>query len=93
MPDRLFQIAGHTDDRGKEEANWALSVERALSVVTFLIKEGGVNSKALSAGGYASFQGVADNSTDEGRQKNRRVEFLLVPNLGELLTLEGKGGK
>ncbi|MEY3014451.1 MAG: hypothetical protein RIT45_3186 [Pseudomonadota bacterium] len=83
MPDRLFQVAGHTDNAGKEAANWRLSVDRALTVVEFLIQSG-VPGKGLSAGGYAAFQPVGDNSTDEGRATNRRVEFLLVPNLGEI---------
>jgi chemotaxis protein MotB len=86
MPDRLFQVAGHTDDQGEEEKNWGLSTERAVTVVRFLIKEG-VSGKTLSAGGYALYQPAADNATPEGRQKNRRVEFLLMPNLSELLTM------
>lgn len=86
MPDRLFQVAGHTDDQGEEEKNWGLSTERAVTVVRFLIKEG-VSGKGLSAGGYAFYQPTADNTTPEGRQKNRRVEFLLMPNLSELLTM------
>ncbi|MCB9739156.1 MAG: OmpA family protein [Deltaproteobacteria bacterium] len=83
MPDRLFQVAGHTDNAGKESTNWRLSVDRALNVVEFLIQNG-VAGKGLSAGGYASFQPVGDNTTDDGRAQNRRVEFLLVPNLGEI---------
>lgn len=86
MPDKLFQIAGHTDDQGDEEKNWNLSMERALTVVRFLIKEG-VSGKTLSAGGYAFYQPLADNATPENRQKNRRVEFLLMPNLSELLKM------
>ena len=86
MPDRLFQVAGHTDDQGEEEKNWGLSTERAVTVVRFLIKEA-VSGKTLSAGGYAFYQPAADNTTPEGRQKNRRVEFLLMPNLSELLTM------
>ncbi len=87
MPDRLFQVAGHTDDQGDEEKNWGLSMERALTVVRFLIKEG-VNGKTLSSGGYAFYQPVAENATPEGKQKNRRVEFLLMPNLSELLKVK-----
>jgi len=86
MGDRNFQVAGHTDDQGEEEKNWGLSTDRAVTVVRFLIKEG-VAGKALSAGGYAFFQPVADNGTPEGRAKNRRVEFLLMPNLSELLKM------
>jgi chemotaxis protein MotB len=85
---RLFQVAGHTDNTGLEDKNWELSIERAVNVVQFLIKQGGVDGKGLSAGGYAFYQPIADNATEEGRQVNRRVEFLLVPNLGELLNLK-----
>lgn len=86
MPDRAFQVAGHTDDQGDEDKNWALSMDRALTVVRFLIKEG-VAGKAVSAGGYAFYQPTADNATPELRAKNRRVEFLLMPNLSELLRM------
>ncbi|MSP92079.1 MAG: hypothetical protein EXR79_09815 [Myxococcales bacterium] len=88
MPDRLFQVAGHTDNAGADDLNWKLSMQRALSVVQFLIKTGGIDGRALSAGGYGPFQPVADNSQDGGRQSNRRVEFLLIPNLTELLNVK-----
>ncbi len=88
LPDRLFQVAGHTDNAGAEDLNWNLSMQRALTVVRFLIKDGGVDGKNLSAGGYAMYQSVADNSTDDGKKGNRRVEFLLIPNLSEILTLK-----
>ncbi len=86
MPDRAFQVAGHTDDQGDEEKNWSLSMERALTVVRFLIKAG-VSGKSVSAGGYAFYQPTADNAAPDGRAKNRRVEFLLMPNLSELLKM------
>ncbi len=88
LPDRLFQVAGHTDSVGAEDYNWNLSMQRALTVVKFLIKDGGVDGKNLSAGGYAMYQPVADNGTDDGKRSNRRVEFLLIPNLSEILTLK-----
>ena len=88
LPDRLFQVAGHTDNAGAEDLNWNLSMQRALTVVRFLIKDGGVDGKNLSAGGYAMYQPVSDNGTDEGKRGNRRVEFLLIPNLSEILTIK-----
>lgn len=87
LPDRLFQVAGHTDTAGAEDLNWDLSMQRALTVVKFLIKDGGVDGKNLSAGGYAMYQPVSDNSNDEGKRGNRRVEFLLIPNLSEILNV------
>ncbi|MFO0692056.1 MAG: OmpA family protein [Polyangiales bacterium] len=85
IPDREFQVAGHTDNipvsgRG---GNWALSTARAVTVAQFLI-DNQVPANRLSAAGYADTQPVADNSTDAGRQQNRRIEIALVPNLNEL---------
>ncbi len=87
MPDRRFQVAGHTDNQGKESTNWRLSMDRALTVVEFLVLKG-VAGKGLSSGGYGPYQPVGGNETPEGRAVNRRVEFLLVPNLDEIF-----GGK
>ena len=87
MPGRLFQVAGHTDSQGDPTFNWQLSVDRAMTVMNFLIKEAAVDGANLSAGGYASNQGVAGNDTPEGRAKNRRVEFLLQPNLSDIFRM------
>ena len=86
---RRFQVAGHTDPRGGEDINWKLSTQRSVSVVQFLIKQGGVKPEMLSAGGYASYLPVVANDTDAGMRQNRRVEFLLLPDLSELLELAG----
>lgn len=87
LPGRLFQVAGHTDSTGDAHTNWTLSMKRALTVVEFLIDKGGLDGKWLAAGGYASHQPIASNEAKEGRMQNRRVEFLLVPNLEELLKM------
>ena len=86
---KRFQVAGHTDPRGDDHLNWKLSTARALSVVEFLIKDAKMPPAMLSAGGYASYLPVAANDTDEGMRANRRVEFLLLPDLSELLELAG----
>ena len=86
---RRFQVAGHTDPRGGDDINWLLSTQRSVSVVQFLIKQGGVAPEMLSAGGYASYLPVVANDTDAGMRQNRRVEFLLLPDLSELLELAG----
>ena len=87
FPDRKFVIAGHTDNaplRGsKLKDNWELSTARALTVTKFLIG-GGVAPTALSAAGYGEFDPIADNATDAGKQENRRIEIILVPNIEEL---------
>jgi len=74
-------VAGHTDNvpmqGGKYPTNWELSSARALSVLHKLASLG-VAQKRLQARAFAEQQPVADNSTAEGRAKNRRIEVLLV---------------
>jgi chemotaxis protein MotB len=85
---RRFQVAGHTDPRGGDEINWKLSTNRALAVVDFLIKRGGMPAKMLSAGGYASYLPLPQSDNSEaGMRQNRRVELMLLPDLSELLEL------
>jgi len=86
---RRFQVAGHTDPSGGGDINWPLSTQRALSVVNFLIKSARMPAKMLSAGGYASYLPTAPNTTESNRALNRRVEFVLMPDLGKLLELSG----
>ncbi len=86
LSDRRFQVAGHTDTTGADALNWRLSVARAVSVVETLVADG-VPAKNLSAGGYGPHMPVASNDTDDGKKRNRRVELLLLPDLGELLNL------
>ncbi len=99
IPDRHFQIAGHTDNvpirSGRFKSNWELSTARAVIVVKFL-QESGVAAEHLSASGYAEYQPAADNETPEGKAANRRIEIVLVPNLDELpdlSSIEGELGK
>ena len=88
MPDRRFQVAGHTDDvkiqTARFPSNWELSTARAVEVVKLLI-ESGMDERNLSAAGYGEFAPVAPNDSPEGRAKNRRIEITLVPNLEELV--------
>jgi chemotaxis protein MotB len=85
--ERDFQIAGHTDNipikSGKFPSNWHLSTARALTVTQHLADHG-VPAVRLSAAGYADTQPAATNDTPEGRQQNRRIEIVLMPNLDEL---------
>jgi len=87
IPDRDFQIAGHTDNvpikSARFPSNWHLSTSRALTVTTYL-SEHGVAGARLSAAGYGDTQPAAANDTPEGRQQNRRIEIVLMPNLDEL---------
>jgi chemotaxis protein MotB len=90
--DRRFMVAGHTDDQPIKTRefpnNWYLSTARANSVVQFMIKQG-FPPKSLGAAGYGEFDPVADNKTEPGREQNRRIEIILVPNLEELPSLTG----
>ncbi|APR84301.1 Flagellar motor rotation protein MotB [Minicystis rosea] len=92
MPERRFQVAGHTDNvkiaTPRFPSNWELSTARAIEVVKLLI-EGGMDARALSAAGYGEFAPVAGNDASEGRAKNRRIEIALVPNLEELVSVPG----
>lgn len=75
-------VDGHTDSRGVEKDNVALSQRRALSVVRWLI-EHGVDARRLEARGFGPRRPVADNGTDAGRAKNRRVEFQIRKRTNE----------
>ena len=88
FPDRRFEVAGHTDNvpvgpPSPFKNNLELSTARALTVATFLVG-GGMNPARLSAAGYSEFQPVASNAHEAGRQENRRIEIVLLPNLSEL---------
>lgn len=94
IPEREFQIAGHTDNipiRGRADGNWQLSTQRAVTVTLFLAQNQ-VPTSRISAVGYADTQPVATNDTPEGRAQNRRIEIVLVPRLDELPDLSSLEG-
>lgn len=72
-----IEIAGHTDNVGKDADNLALSQKRADAIRNYLIKKG-IPATRVVAKGYGALQPVADNSTDEGRQLNRRTEVRVL---------------
>ncbi len=83
---KLILIEGHTDNvpikpplTEKFPTNWSLSTSRAVSVVRFLNEKEGIAGERLAAAGYGEWRPVADNSTKEGRAKNRRIEIKIVP--------------
>ena len=75
-------IEGHTDDepikKSGWKSNWELSSARALSVLHYL-SEKSVSEPRLAAIGYGEYKPVAGNDSKEGRQKNRRVEIVILP--------------
>jgi OmpA-OmpF porin, OOP family len=75
----IIEIAGHTDNVGQDADNLKLSQSRAEAVKNYLVKKG-IAAARLKAKGYGASQPVADNSNEEGRQKNRRTEVRLVGN-------------
>jgi outer membrane protein OmpA-like peptidoglycan-associated protein/uncharacterized protein YegL len=71
------EISGHTDDIGNEKQNQLLSETRANNVKDYLIKQG-CDPSIFTIIGYGATRNIADNSTDEGRKKNRRVELRFL---------------
>jgi outer membrane protein OmpA-like peptidoglycan-associated protein len=81
-PDLRIQVEGYTDNVGGEAYNMKLSQQRAMSVQNFLVSQG-LSPQNVSATGYGMADPVADNSTPEGRQQNRRVELVVSgPSIG-----------
>jgi outer membrane protein OmpA-like peptidoglycan-associated protein len=76
-PTMIVEISGHTDATASEEYNLDLSLRRSKSVVKYFV-DNGVENGRLSAKGYGESQPIASNSTEEGRGKNRRVEFSIL---------------
>jgi OmpA-OmpF porin, OOP family len=75
-PATNIEVAGHTDNDGDSAANQTLSEKRAQAVVDYLVKAG-LPASRFTAVGYGSTQPVAANDTDEGKARNRRIEFVV----------------
>ncbi len=74
---KKIRVEGHTDATGTEQYNQWLSDKRAASVKTYL-EEAGVSTGRISTKGLGQTKPVADNKTPEGREKNRRVEIIIL---------------
>lgn len=87
IPDRSFQVAGHTDNvpihSSRYRSNWELAFDRAITVVRTMM-DGGMPSPRISATSYGEFRPTASNDTDEGKALNRRIEIIVVPDLSKL---------
>jgi OOP family OmpA-OmpF porin len=77
-PTTTATIEGHTDNIASPEYNMELSQRRAESVVNYLVDKFGIDRSRLRAQGYGLTRPIADNSTDEGKQKNRRIESVIA---------------
>ena len=87
IPDRRFQIEGHTDNvpirTEKYPSNWELASGRALTVVNEMLAVG-MPATRISAASYGEFDPVAPNRTGEGKARNRRIQIVIVPDLSGL---------
>ncbi len=72
-------ISGHTDNTGSPASNQALSTGRANAVKAYLVSEEGIAAESLATQGFGSTQPVADNGSDAGRSRNRRVDVVISP--------------
>jgi OmpA-OmpF porin, OOP family len=76
-PGIQIEISAHTDNVGSDDFNLTLSQARAESVLNYIVSNG-IPINRLSAKGFGSSKPIADNNTEQGRQKNRRVEFKII---------------
>ncbi len=76
-PKMIVEIGGHTDNIGKASYNQKLSLARAESVKAYLVAKG-IEAARITTRGYGKTQPIATNSTEDGRQKNRRIEFKIL---------------
>ncbi len=82
-----LRLEGHTDNipmnTAQFSSNWELSTARATNAVKYLLKNFEVDATRISATGYAEFRPIADNSSTEGRAKNRRVDLVMLSGEAE----------
>jgi chemotaxis protein MotB len=87
IPDRRFQVEGHTDNvpiaTKAYPSNWELASARAINVVKEMV-DAGLPAKRVSGAAFADSRPTATNETDEGRAQNRRIEIVIVPDLSDL---------
>lgn len=76
-PKMKIEIIGHTDSKGSDVYNLNLSEKRAKAVVNYLAEKG-ISAERLNSKGCGETKPIASNETDDGRQRNRRVEFMVI---------------
>lgn len=95
-PDIQVMIEGHTDNvpynpgNSQLKDNWDLSVKRATTVIRVLLEGSKIDAKRLTAAGRSQYMPVDDRNTADARQRNRRTEIILTPDLTELYQLINK---
>lgn len=80
FPDTNILVVGHTDSTGPREFNMTLSKDRAQSVTSYFVNQKGLGADRITTEWFGPDAPVADNSSVEGRAKNRRVNVAIVPN-------------
>lgn len=102
---KKISIEGHASSEGSDTHNLRLSDKRAKAVMEYLVQKSGIAKEMFTAKGYGETKPISDNETEEGREKNRRVEFLIVeqevthtkyevdPETGKRTVLEKKTDK
>jgi len=85
-PNRQIHVIGHTDNvpirsgpKARFATNWELSTARATAAVRFLCEKAGADARRLGAVGYGEFHPIAENTTAEGRARNRRIALVVLP--------------
>jgi chemotaxis protein MotB len=85
-PPRNIIISGHTDNvpisNSQYDSNWELSVMRAVNFMKVILDNHKLDPRWFSAKGFGEFQPVASNNTTDGKSRNRRVEILILPRIG-----------
>ena len=80
--DNNVVVEGHTDSTpiktDKFPSNWELSTARATNIIAYMLKSGKISPKRLSAVGYGEYMPIADNTSNDGRLKNRRVDIIIL---------------
>jgi chemotaxis protein MotB len=95
-PDIQITIEGHTDNvpynpgNSQLKDNWDLSVKRSTTVIRVLLEGSRIDAKRLTAAGRSQYSPVDDRNSEDARQKNRRTEIVLTPDLTELYNLINK---
>lgn len=87
--ERSVRVEGHTDNipisTARFPSNWELSTARSTNVIKFFINESKIPPNRLSASGYAEYYPIAENTTPEGRAKNRRVDIVILSRFFETI--------
>ncbi len=87
LADYPMSVEGHTDNRPihttRFPSNWELSTARATAAMRYLVSEQHIDPARMSVAGYADMRPLATNDTEQGRSRNRRVEFVFVKPLNK----------